>query len=87
LGGGASDEEPDGNHIQNMVPIPQAHDIKAIGSLPRIFNGDRTQAEAFLTEFLGYLILNQGVAGFESPIQQVALALTHQRRKSQLMGV
>jgi hypothetical protein len=73
---GASNEEPDGDHLQNMVPIPQAHNIKAMGSLPRIFNGDRTWAEAFLTEFLGYLILNQGVAGFESPIQQVALALT-----------
>jgi len=59
-----------------MVPIPQAHDIKAMGSLPRIFNGDRTRAKAFLTEFLGYLILNQGVPGFESPIRQVALALT-----------
>jgi len=58
-----------------MVPIPQAHDIKAMGSLPRIFDGDRTQAEAFLTEFLRYLILNQGVTRFESPIQQVALAL------------
>jgi len=59
-----------------MVPIPQAHDVKAMGSLPRIFDGDRTRAEAFLTEFLGYLILNQGVPGFESPIRQVALALT-----------
>ena len=58
-----------------MVPIPQAHNIKAMGSLPRIFDGDRIRAEAFLTEFLRYLILNQGVAGFESPIQQVALAL------------
>jgi hypothetical protein len=59
-----------------MVPIPQAHNIKAIGLLPRIFDKDRTRAEAFLTKFLGYLILNQGVAGFESPIQQVTLALT-----------
>jgi hypothetical protein len=59
-----------------MLPIPQAHNVKAMGSLPRIFDGDRTQAKAFLTEFLRYLILNQGVPGFESPIQQVALALT-----------
>jgi hypothetical protein len=59
-----------------MVPIPQAHDIKAMGSLPRIFDGDRTRAKAFLTEFLRYLILNQGVAGFKSPIRQVTLALT-----------
>jgi hypothetical protein len=76
LKGGASNEEPDGDHLQNMVPIPQAHNIKAMGSLPRIFDGDRTWAEAFLTEFLGYLILNQGVAGFKSPIWQVALPLT-----------
>jgi hypothetical protein len=74
--GGASNKEPDGNHLQDMVPIPQAHNIKAMGSLPRIFDGDRIRAEAFLTEFLGYLILNQGVTGFESPIRQVALALT-----------
>jgi hypothetical protein len=59
-----------------MVPIPQAHDIKAMGLLPRIFHGDRTRAKAFLTEFVGCLILNQGVAGFDSPIQQVTLALT-----------
>jgi hypothetical protein len=75
LDGGASDEEPDGDHLQNMVPIPQAHNIKAMGSLPRIFDGDRTRAKAFLTEFLRYLILNQGVPGFKSPIRQVTLAL------------
>jgi Zinc knuckle len=46
-----------------------------MGSLPRIFDGDRTKAEAFLTEFLGYLMLNHGVPGLESPIRQVALAL------------
>jgi len=59
-----------------MVPIPQAYDIKAMESLPRIFNGDRTRAEAFLTKFLRYLILNQGVAGFELPVRQFTLALT-----------
>jgi hypothetical protein len=47
-----------------------------MGSLPRIFDGDRTKAEAFLTEFLRYLMLNHGVPGLESPIRQVALALT-----------
>jgi hypothetical protein len=59
-----------------MVPIPQAYDIKAMGLLPRIFDRDRTKAKAFLTKFLGYLMLNQGVARFESSIRQVALALT-----------
>jgi hypothetical protein len=52
----------------DVVPIPQAHNIKAMGSLPRISDGDRTKAEAFLTEFLRYLMLNQGVARFESLI-------------------
>jgi hypothetical protein len=47
-----------------------------MGSLPRIFDGDRTRAEAFLTEFLGYLVLNNGVPGLKSPIRQVVLALT-----------
>jgi len=30
----------------------------------------------FLTKYLGYLMLNQGVPGFESPIRQVTMALT-----------
>jgi len=74
-GGGPPDEEPDGD-LQDHVPIPPALEIRAMGSLPRIFDGDRTKAEAFLTEFLGYLVLNHGVSGLESPIRQVALALT-----------
>ena len=47
-----------------------------MGSLPCIFDGDQTKAEAFLTEYLGYLMLNQGVLGFELPIRQVMMALT-----------
>jgi len=74
-GGGPSDEEPNGD-LQDHVPIPLALEIRAMGSLPRIFDRDRTKAEAFLTEFLGYLVLNHGVPGLESPIRQVALALT-----------
>ena len=73
---GPPDDEPDGADLQDHVPIPPVHNIKAMGSLPRIFDGDRTRADVFLTEFLGYLLLNQGVPGFESPIRQVALALT-----------
>jgi hypothetical protein len=62
--------------MQDHVPIPLALEIRAIGSLPRIFDRDRTKAEAFLTEFLGYLMLNHGVLGLKSPIRQVALSLT-----------
>jgi hypothetical protein len=74
-GGGPPNQEPDG-HLQDHVPIPPALEIRAMGSLPRIFDGDRTRAEAFLTEFLGYLVLNNGVPGLKSPIRQVVLALT-----------
>ena len=34
FGEGSSDEEPNGDHLQDLVPIPQAHDVKAMGSLP-----------------------------------------------------
>jgi hypothetical protein len=44
--------------------------------LPIIFYGNRTKADAFLTEFLRYLMLNHRVPGLELPIRQVALALT-----------
>jgi len=47
-----------------------------MGMLPRIFEGEREKADSFMNELLGYLLLNVNVAGFESPIRQVALALT-----------
>ncbi len=67
-GGDSPDDEPYEAGLQDHIPIPQARDIKPMGSLPRIFDGDRARADAFLTEYLGYLMLNQGVPGFESPI-------------------
>jgi hypothetical protein len=47
-----------------------------MGTLPRIFDGERDKADAFMNELLGYLLLNHNVPGFESPIRQVAMALT-----------
>jgi hypothetical protein len=41
-GGGPPNQEPDG-HMQDHVPIPPALEIRAMGSLPRIFDGDRTR--------------------------------------------
>jgi hypothetical protein len=43
---------------------------------PQPFDGDRTKAEAFLRELRLYMMANQGVPGFESPIRRVAIALT-----------
>jgi hypothetical protein len=47
-----------------------------MGTLPQIFHGERDKADAFMNELLGYLLLNHNVPGFESPIRQVAMALT-----------
>jgi len=43
---------------------------------PQPFDGERTKAEAFLRELRLYMMANQGVPGFESPIRRVAIALT-----------
>jgi Retrotransposon gag protein len=47
-----------------------------MGTSPRIFEGDRRQARDFIEELQSYIRVNLGVAGFESPIHKVALALT-----------
>src|SRR6266851_3400735 len=47
-----------------------------MGMLPQIFDRERDKADAFMNKLLGYLLLNTNVPGFESPIRQVALALT-----------
>jgi hypothetical protein len=43
---------------------------------PQPFDGERTKAEAFLRELRLYMMANQGVPGFESPIRHIAIALT-----------
>jgi hypothetical protein len=53
-----------------------AADVKAMGGLPQIFNGDRARADDFIEEVKGYLRLNQDVAGYNSPIKKVAFTLT-----------
>jgi hypothetical protein len=47
-----------------------------MGTPPQTFNGDRRQARDFIEELRGYMRVNIGVPGFESPIHKVALALT-----------
>jgi hypothetical protein len=51
-------------------------DVKAMGGLPQIFNGDHARADDFIKEVKGYLRLNQDVAGYNSPIKKVAFTLT-----------
>jgi Retrotransposon gag protein len=73
-GGGGGGGPPPQNIPQ--IPITPTADIRAMGTSPRIFEGDRRQARDFIEELQSYIRVNQGVAGFESPICKVALALT-----------
>jgi Retrotransposon gag protein len=59
-----------------QIPIIPAADIRAMGTSPCIFEGDRKQARDFIEELQSYIRVNLGVTGFESPIRKVALALT-----------
>ncbi len=75
-GGGGGGGQPAPIPPQQLVPIPAAADVCMMGTLPQIFKGEREKADTFMNEMLGYLLLNANVPGFESPMQQVALALT-----------
>jgi len=70
-GGGAG-----GLAAQNPVPPAAAGDLKTVGQLPAIFDGDRLKADKFIEELKAYYRVNRDVAGFNSPIRKVALALT-----------
>jgi hypothetical protein len=60
----------------HLISIQPAGEIKQAGMTPQPFNRERTKAEAFLRELRLYMMANQGVPGFESPIRHVAIALT-----------
>ena len=57
-------------------PVPPAPDVKAMGSLPQIFYGDRSKADDFIEEVKGYFCLNADVPGYNSPYKKVAFTLT-----------
>ncbi len=60
----------------HLIPIQPAGDLKPMGIPPLLFDGNRTQANAFIRELWIYMMANQGVLGFESPIRCIAIALT-----------
>ena len=47
-----------------------------MGSLPPAFDGDHAKADKFLLGIRNYLALNQNVAGYNSLMKKVALALS-----------
>src|SRR5258708_4203612 len=80
--GGPLEELPGGpdrgnqNLPANLQPVSRAHDAKAMGELPDVFNGDQTKAESFIDQLNHYFLLNLDIPGFNSPIKKVALAIT-----------
>ena len=57
-------------------PVVVTPDVKAMGSLPQIFNGDWSKADNFIKEVKGYFHLNANVLGYNSPYKKVAFTLT-----------
>ncbi len=52
---------------QALQPVQVAGNVRAMGILPTIFNGDRDQANDFISKMEEYLLLNDNVPGFNSP--------------------
>ena len=75
-GGGTGPPPAGGQPPAAQQPIPPAADVKAMGSLPQIFYGDRSKADDFIEEVKGYFRLNADVAGYNSPYKKVAFTLT-----------
>ena len=74
LGGGSG--PPGGGQPQNVQqPVPPTPDVKAMGSLPQIFNGDQSKADDFIEEVKGYFHLNTDIARYNSPYKMVAFTL------------
>src|SRR6267142_553971 len=70
---------PGGPRIQAVNPlavIPQAADVRLMGSLPAVFLGNRAEAEHFINGIQAYIRLNREVPGFNSPMKKIALVLT-----------
>ena len=70
-GGGAPGGGGGGNPAQAAIG-----DRKPMGTLPTIFEGDRSKAESFLREFSTYLLINYDVPALASFIKRIAIALT-----------
>ena len=76
-GGGAPGQPGGGGQPQAaQQPVQVAADVKAMGSLPQIFNGDKSKADDFIKEVKGYFHLNADVAGYNSPYKKVVFTLT-----------
>jgi len=75
-GGGGGGGGGGGAAPQPQQVILPAQDERLMGQLPSVFDGDRTKAKAFMEEVKGYMRLNMGVNGFNSPMKKMAFVLT-----------
>src|SRR6266850_2658086 len=57
---------PAAQGINPLAVVPQAVDIRLMGSLPAIFSGNRAEAEHFINGVQAYIWLNREVPGFTS---------------------
>jgi len=73
-GGGGGGAPPAAQ--QALQPITAAANVKAMGANPPIFSGNRDDVDDFILKVEEYLLLNNDVAGFNSPKKKVALTLT-----------
>ena len=73
-GGGGGGGGADGAANQQVVPA--GGDVRLMGALPNIFNGNRAEAHRFIEAVKSYIRLNEDVPGFRSPMKKVALTLT-----------
>ena len=76
LPGGGGGPPVGGQPPTTQQPVPPAADVKAMGSLPQIFYGDRSKADDFIEEVKGYFRLNADIPGYNSPYKKVAFTLT-----------
>ena len=74
--GGGGGPPGSGGPAAAQQPIAPTADVKAMGSLPQIFTGDRSKADNFIEEVKGYFWLNGDVASYNSPFKKVTFTLT-----------
>src|SRR6267142_1880983 len=67
---------PAAQGVNPLAVVPQAADVRLMGSLPAIFSGNRAEAEHFINGVQAYIWLNREVPGFTSPMKKIALVLT-----------
>jgi len=73
-GGGGGGPPPAAQ--QALQPVAAAANVKTMGANPPIFTGNRDDTDDFISKVEEYLLLNDDVAGFNSPKKKVAITLT-----------